>query len=110
MATAADLIPKNISLGSTNVTPGSSLSVSWLLANQGSGAANSISTTEVRITSSPSSFGTGSNNVAAVSTAALGAGSSVSQSTTITAPTAPGTYYVWIIADNNSQVNQGSNT
>src|SRR5579862_1055826 len=106
----SDLIPKNISLGSSSVAPGGSLFVSWTLLNQGAGAANSASTTEVRITTSPTSYGNSSNNVAAVSTSALAAGASASQSATITMPTAPGTYYVWVIADNGGNVTNQSNT
>ena len=107
MTAKADLIPPNILLGSTSLAPGASLSVNWLLLNEGAGAANA-STTEVRITSSPTSYGHPSDNQAAVSTPALGAGASSSQSTTRTAPTIPGTYYVWVIADNNDQVSQSN--
>ncbi|HEY5208986.1 MAG TPA: hypothetical protein VIJ42_06005, partial [Stellaceae bacterium] len=67
----SDLLPEDISLGSSNVAPGASLSVSWLLANQGAGAANSTSTTEVRINQSATSA-TGTN-LDGVSTPALGA-------------------------------------
>ena len=108
-AANSDLTPTNISLGSTSVAPGGSLPVSWTILNQGSGTA-SASSTEVRITTSPSSYGNSSENQAAVSTPALAAGASSPQSTTLTAPTAPGTYYVWIIADNTTTANQGSNT
>jgi len=80
----SDLLPENITLGSITVAPGASLSVDWLLANQGSGAANSTSTTELRINqSSTSAAGT---DLIGVSTAALAAGASVSQSATLTAP------------------------
>jgi hypothetical protein len=103
----SDLLPENISVP-TSVAPGASLSVSWLLANQGSGAANSTSTTELRINQSSTSFS--GTDLAGVSTAALAGNSSVSQSTTLTAPTTPGTYYVWVIADNNSQVTNQSTT
>src|SRR5262245_38083198 len=91
----SDLIPTNNTLGSTSLAPGASLPVSWTLLNQGSGAANSSSTTELRITSSPTSFGSSSDNLLGISTSALGAGASVAQSATLTAPTTPGTYYVW---------------
>src|SRR5205823_1846042 len=68
----SDLLPTNISLSSTTVAPGASLPVSWTLLNQGSGAANATSTTELRINQSTSSFA--GTNLAGVSTAALGSG------------------------------------
>jgi hypothetical protein len=39
----------------------------------------------------------------------LAAGTSVSQSATLTAPATPGTYYVWVVADRYSQVTNQSN-
>ncbi len=45
----SDLLPENISLGASSVTKGGALSVSWLLANQGSGAAISTRPSELRI-------------------------------------------------------------
>jgi 3-methyladenine DNA glycosylase Mpg len=108
MATS-DLVPQNITLGSTSMAPGALLSVSWLLANQGTAAANSTSTTELRINQSTTSFA--GTDLAGVSTAALAGLSSVSQNAALTAPTTPGTYYVWVIADNFSKVsNQSSIT
>ena len=106
----SDLLPENISLGSTSVEPGGSLYVSWWLVNQGFGAANSTSTTELRITSSPSSHGTSTDNLQGVSTPALPGYSSVSQSATRTAPTTTGTYYVWVIADYYTNVSNQSST
>jgi hypothetical protein len=90
------------------VAPGASLSVSWLLANQGLGAANSTSTTELRINQSASSAS--GTDLTGVSTAALAAGASTSQSATLKAPTTPGTYFVWVIADDLSTVTNQSNT
>src|SRR5205085_2680470 len=46
-------------------------------------------------------YGSSANNVGtAQATGSIGAGSTVNQSTTATVPTTPGTYYVWVIADN----------
>ena len=104
----SDLLPGSITLGSTKVAPGASLSVSWLLANQGLGAANSTSTTELRINQSASSAS--GTDLTGVSTAALAAGASTSQSATLKAPTTPGTYFVWVIADDLSTVTNQSNT
>src|SRR5947208_1925607 len=98
----SDLLPEHITLGSSSVVPGGALHVSWDILNQGSGAANASSTTEVRITSSPTSAA--GTNLLGVSTSALGAGASQSESADLTVPTTPGTYYVWVIADNFSNV------
>jgi len=103
----SDLIPQNISVPQT-VAPGANFTPTWTLANIGSGAANSTSTTAVRINQSSSSAS--GDNLAFVSTPALAGHDSVPQNATITAPTTPGTYYVWIIADNYSKVTNQSNT
>jgi hypothetical protein len=92
-----NLIPQNISLSTTTVAPGGSLTVNWTLANNGSGSSPGT-VTGVRINQSTTSF-TGTT-LASVSMPSLGSFSSTPQSTTLTAPTTPGTYYVWIIADN----------
>src|SRR5207249_428817 len=63
---------------------------------------------EVRI--NQSSISASGTNLAGVSTSALGAGASQSESATLTVPTAPGTYYVWVIADDFSNVTNQSNT
>src|SRR5438477_577975 len=104
----SDLIPENIALGSSSVVAGGSLSVNWDILNQGTAAANATSTTEVRITSSPTSAA--GTNLVGLSTLALGAGASQSENTTLTVPTTPGTYYVWVIADNFTNVTNQSNT
>jgi hypothetical protein len=104
----SDLLPGSITLGSTKVAPGASLSVSWVLSNQGLGAANSTSTTELRINQTASSAS--GTDLTGVSTAALVAGASTSQSATLKAPTTPGTYFVWVIADDLRTVTNQSNT
>src|SRR5438874_5601753 len=104
----SDLVPENIALGSSSVAAGGSLSVNWDILNQGTAAANSTSTTEVRITSSSTSAA--GTNLAGLSTLALGAGASQSENTGLTVPTTPGTYYVWVIADNFTNVTNQSNT
>ena len=49
-------------------------------------------------------------NLVAVSTPALGAQTSIVQSATLTAPSTPGTYYVWVLADDFSEVTNQTNT
>src|SRR6202043_599095 len=44
------------------------------------------------------------------STSALAGGASQAESATVTVPTTPGTYYVWVIADNLGNVTNQSNT
>jgi hypothetical protein len=106
MASQSDLIPTNITTLST-VAAGGLLPVSWTLANQGAGAANSTSTTELRITSSPT-LASGAD-LAGVFTPALNGFSSTPQSTTLRVPSTPGIYYVWVIADNFRSVTNQSN-
>lgn len=92
-----NLAPQNISLNTNAVAPGGTLTVSWTLANTGSG--NSPSTvTGVRINQSTTSFA--GTDITNVPMPALNANSSTPQSAQIIVPTTPGTYYVWIIADN----------
>src|SRR5205085_22334 len=104
----SDLVPENIALGSSSVAAGGSLTVNWDILNQGTAAANASSTTEVRITSSPTSAA--GTNLVGVSTSALAAGASQAESANLTVPTTPGTYYVWVIADNFTAVSNQSNT
>ncbi len=104
----ANLVPQGIALSSTNLSPGANLTVTWQLANTGDAAANA-STTVVRINRSPD-FAGPINNLAQIPTAALAAHTSQQQTRTIPVPQTAGTYYVWVIADNLSEVtNQGPN-
>jgi GH25 family lysozyme M1 (1,4-beta-N-acetylmuramidase) len=92
-----NLVPQNITLSTNSIAPSGTLSVNWTLANIGSG--NSPGTvTGVRINQSTSSYaGTTLTNV---TMPALYGSSSTPQSAQLTVPATPGTYYVWIIADN----------
>jgi len=96
-----NLVPQNISLGASSVVAGGTLAVNWTLANTGSGSSPST-VTGVRLNQSSTSFTATYTSYPNVSMSALAANSSTPQSTTITVPagTAPGTYYIWIIADN----------
>ena len=107
----SDLKPTSLSLGSSSVSEGGSLGVYWTISNIGSGSAPAT-TTGIRITSSSTDHGTASNTVTNVSTPALTSGAYTPESTTITASTTPGTYYVWVVADNSNPAtgNQGTNT
>jgi hypothetical protein len=102
-----DLVVQSIGFSPTSVAPGGSVAVNWTLKNQGTGTANA-SSTEVRITTSSSSYGSSANNVGAVAASSLSASGSVAQNVTVTAPSTAGTYYVWVIADNTSTAGQSS--
>ncbi len=106
----SDLVPQSITVSPMTLAPGAMFTATWTIANVGNAAASAISTTAVRINQSPTSAAP-MENLESVSTVALGAGATVAQSATLTAPTIPATYYVWVIADNNRTVtNQGANT
>ena len=101
-----DVQPLNVTPGSGSVTPGGSLYVSWQIRNNGSSSAGS-SYSQVRITTSSSSYGSSANNVGSgVATGTIGAGATINQNETVTVPSSPGTYYVWVIADNTSLLTQ----
>ncbi len=105
---AVDIQPLNVTLGSSSVVAGGSLSVSWQIRNNGTTSAGT-SNSQVRITTSNAASGWGSpaNNVGtAQATGPIGAGITINQNTTVTVPTTPGTYYVWVVADNGSVLTQ----
>ncbi|HXS51449.1 MAG TPA: CARDB domain-containing protein [Usitatibacter sp.] len=103
VASAPDLIPQSISVSPDPVAPNGMVTVSWSLVNQGSGTASS-STTAVRIETSSTCSITSQSTMGAP---AVGAGQSVSQSTTTIAP-GSGTYYVCVIADDYGTSGQNS--
>ena len=100
-----DLVVRNISFASTETTPGSQVVVRFDIVNQGT-LGSAASTTVVRVNqSSTSSSGA---NLAAESIAALSAGSAATVSSTITAPTVPGVYRIWVIADDTGTAGQSA--
>jgi len=106
--TTIDVEPRNVSRGSDSVVAGGSLGVGWQIRNNGTGTAGT-SYSQVRITTSNASngYGSSSDNVgSAHPTGSIPAGASITQNTTVTVPSTPGTYYVWVIADNNSDLSQ----
>ena len=105
-AGTVDVQPLSVTPGSGSVAPGGSLYVSWQIRNNGTATASS-SYSQVRITSSSSSYGSSANNVGSgVATGTIGAGATINQNETVTVPSSPGTYYVWVIADNTSLLTQ----
>ena len=107
-AGTVDVEPFNVTLSSNSVTAGGSLTVHWLIQNNGTTAAGS-SNSQVRITTTNTAngFGSPANNVgSAQPTGTISAGASVNQSATVAVPTTPGTYFVWVVADNTGLLTQ----
>ena len=105
-AQTVDVQPLNVTLSSYSVTAGGSVTVNWQIRNNGTGTASS-SYSQVRITTSSTSYGALSNNVGSEqATGSIGAGATVNQSETVTVPSTAGTYYVWVIADNTNLLTQ----
>ena len=109
VSASVDVQPLSVTRGASSVVAGGTLAVSWQIRNNGTGTAGT-SNSQVRITNSSTSFGNSANNVgSAQATGSIAAGATINQSTSVTVPTSPGTYYVWVIADNTSRLTQ-SNT
>ncbi len=109
-----DLVVQNVSVTPTTVTPGSGITVSFTIVNQGTQAA-SIFSNDVRL--SPDTTITGGDQLLAnCNIGSLAAGASYTCSNipgTIPSTTGNGTYYVGVIADTANTVsesNEGNNT
>ena len=102
----ADLTPQSISISPSPATVGSSVTVSYTVANLG-GVAAPASHTKVQIKDSAQNLLTQQT----FATAGIAAGSSTNENRlmSLTGATA-GTYNAYVIVDNNSEVAQGSNT
>ncbi len=101
-----DVQPLNVTRTPSTVAPGGSISVSWQIRNNGSAIAAS-SQSQVRISSSGSNSGGGANNVGSpVATGTIAGGTTINQTRSVTAPTTPGIYYVWVVSDNTSVLTQ----
>jgi uncharacterized protein (TIGR03437 family) len=106
-----DLIPQNLSLSTSSVAAGGTLTVSFTIKNQGTGTA-AATTTRLRLGTSATS--TSSTNTVAtladVATPSLAAGAtqSFSQAVRIPSGTAAGTYYIWVVADTFDVIAQSS--
>jgi hypothetical protein len=108
LSNRTDVRPANVQIKASTAPAGGSVEVSWELHNIGLGTAAS-SQTQVRITDSNSSngFGLPRNNVGSgVPTGTILSQSHVKQSAMVQVPSAPGSYFVWVIADNQSDLNQ----
>ncbi len=110
-----DLVPGQLTLNTNSVIPGSSVTVTFTIKNQGTAPA-AASTTGFRLGTSATVWPGSSADLpnAFISTSALAAGQSTTQSQSLTIPstTAPGTYYVWVVVDDatSSTLNQSNTT
>ena len=95
-----DILPQNITLSPSSAATGSSIAVNWQIKNNGTITAPS-SNSQVRISSSSTYHGGSAANVGSLQpTGSITAATAVNQSATVTVPSAAGTYYVWVVADN----------
>ena len=101
--TKPNLTPSNVAVGGSSAQAGGTLAVNWRMSNTGTAAA--ATSTGIRIGTSNTTH-PASSGIPTVTTGPIPAGSYLDQAATVTVPagTAPGTYYVWVIADNSSPV------
>lgn len=101
-----DLVVQSVSFGPSAVQPGATVQVLFAVKNQGTGTAGA-STAAIRINQSgTSSIGT-TAGTASVPSLTAGASTAV-QSINVFAPTTPGLYSVWVVADSSATAGQKS--
>lgn len=98
-----DLRVQGISFFPSAVTVDRSIIVSFEVVNTGNATANA-STAVVRINQSDTSAA--GTNLATVGVSSLAVGASQGRSVTVNSPSSPGTYRVWVIADNTNTAGQ----
>jgi len=106
VASTPDLVLQNISFAPTSVAAGAQIAVSFTLANVGAAAA-APSAAVIRINQSTTSAGP-INNLQTVAMPNLASGTSTAGSAMVTVPSVPGSYYVWVIADNDRSAGQSA--
>ena len=104
-----DLVPSGLVVSPTTVQAGQTVTFSFTMSNQGAGAA-AATTTRLRLNQNANGTSTSDVSLGDVSTPALAAGASTTLNATLTIPsgTAAGTYYVWVVADNGTVLNQSN--
>ncbi len=106
-----NLVPSNVGLSIGAARPGGQITVTWTMANVGAGDCPP-STTGLHLGNSPSVPPAGDSLNAKIATPAINALSARRQTNVVTIPaiTLPGTYYLWVVADDvaNSTLNQTS--
>jgi hypothetical protein len=113
VVTRPNLVPLDVALSSSQVRPGTQLTVMWSVRNSGN-ANCPASTTGLHLGSSATNRPASDPLNLKISTPAINTNSFVRQTNTVTIPatTALGNYYLWILVDDvpNSSVNQSSRT
>ena len=106
-----NLVPLNPSLSTQLLRPGDQVTLSWTMTNSGN-ANCPPSSTGIRLSQSSTVKPTTDPLAIALPTPEIKTNASLAQTHTVTIPanTAPGTYYLWVIADDvtNSTLNQSS--
>lgn len=95
-----NLMPAAVTTGTTSVHAGDTVAIAWRTYNTGDGDA-AATTTDVRLGASESDVPGRSATLLSKDTPAIAAKSAVNQDGTVTIPTgtAPGTYFLWVVAD-----------
>jgi hypothetical protein len=106
-----NLMPLNVALNVTSVAPGGQVTLSWTMTN--SGTANCpASTTGLHLGTSTNAAPTNDILNLKIATPVINAHTALQQSRAVTIPsgTPPGTYYLWVVADDvaSSTLNQTS--
>jgi hypothetical protein len=96
-----DLAARVISLDKSSVKPGESITVQFSIWNMGSAAAVATKT-RARLSVHSTRTAVSDTSLGDIPTDPLPVGQSTTQTATLTVPadTAPGVYYVWVVADN----------
>jgi len=105
-----DLAPNNVQLGATTVLAGGTLNVSFDMPNIGNAAA-AATISRLRLNQSSTATSPSDVSLGDVSTPAISAGSTasgLSKLVTIPSSTPAGIYYIWVVADNTSVLNQSN--
>lgn len=105
-----DIRPTLVKTNGYVFEPGENILVSWKIINDGSSEAQP-SDSQLRVTQSPVSYGTHVDNVGLPTrTTVIEGGGSITQNKSISAPNTPGTYFIWVIADNQDELDQSNSS
>jgi uncharacterized repeat protein (TIGR02543 family) len=102
-----DIAPQNVTLDSYAVQAGATVRVSFSMSNQGTATAGAT-TTRIRLGASSTVTTPLDAVIGDISTPSIAAGGTIALNATLSLPArlAPGTYYIWAVADNLSALTQ----